>query len=220
MNPPMSHGLNNLELGDWTVEADPSINPQTADGRCLMKTSEGIVLYCVTNPGSKPYGGWLAKNVASLANLVTLPCSITFQYNLKIDPAALHAQVIETDSRLTDKAGNTFPGDFQIVIAKNWQVQLGDSSGAWHPTNVNIAPLTPNIFYCLQITYALNYTALTIEALSLCVNGVLHPLNESPTRAAKLGWAPSEIVTQFQPCTGANGGGYSLTFSGIGYQMR
>jgi hypothetical protein len=202
--------ITGLEAGLWTEEVGKDINPEIPDGYNVMQVPGAVVLYCCSK---KPYAGWLAKHVE------TLPvqwANIEFSYVLTVDAATQFAQVAETDTKVTDAAGWTYPGDGQFNISKGWLFQVGNP---WVDTNVRIPPPRPGIPTRITIAYKLDYTAHTLKVVSVAANGVAQEVNTPLRAATQVGWARSEIVTQFQQCTGAKGGAYSLTFLGCAYRL-
>ena len=198
----LSWSLTNLESGTWTPEWSPDINPVQPDLFKIQPFAGGLQIFCA----GKAYAGALAKGVNALP--AQLP-KLTFSYVVTIDPSIEVAQVIETDTKITDAAGWTYDGSLQLNYAEGWMVQVGNP---WVDTGVKFSLLEGE--NKVEIVYALDFTGRTITVISF--NG--QPLNAKPIPATQAGWTPSQIVTQLQLCTGANGGCYDLVFSGIGYQ--
>lgn len=196
----LSWSLTNLEAGVWTPEWSTDINPVQPSLFQIQQFAGSLQIFCA----GSPYAGALAKGVNPLP--MQLP-KLTFNYAVTIDPSFDMAQVIETDTKITDAAGWTYDGSLQFNIAEGWMVQVGDP---WVDTGVKL-PLRIGA-NSVSIEYDLDFTAHTI-AISMQGEQV-----SKPSPAKQMGWTPSEIVTQLQLCTGAKGGCYDLQFSAISYQ--
>lgn len=198
----LSWSLTNLEAGVWTPEWSTDINPVQPSLFEIQQFAGGLQIFCA----GQAYAGALAKGVNPLP--MQLP-KLTFDYTVTIDPSIDMAQVIETDTKITDAAGWTYDGSLQFNIAEGWMVQVNNP---WVDTGAKLPlAIEPN---AVSVAYLLDFTAHTIVVES--ING--KPLNQPPIPAKQMGWAPSEIVTQLQLCTGAKDGCYDLQFSAISYQ--
>lgn len=195
----LSWSLTNLEAGVWTPEWSTDINPVQPSLFQIQQFAGGLQIFCA----GPAYAGALAKGVNSLP--AQLP-KLTFNYTATIDPSIDMAQVIETDTKITDTAGWTYDGSLQFNIAEGWMVQVGDpwvDTGIKLPLRIGTNPVS--------IGYDLDFTAHTI-AISMQDEQI-----SKPSPAKQMGWTPSGIVTQLQLCTGAKGGCYDLQFSNISY---
>jgi hypothetical protein len=211
--------ITNLESSTgWTKNVGPTINPVSPSGYDFVQIPDGIRLYCC----GPAYSGWLAKNVSSL--LYPFP-TISFLYSFQIDDATLQCgQVIETDSKITDAAGNTYDLSAQWNLNEGWMFQIDNAAGSWTDTGIKIGTIpTPNMWVPVQIDYALDFVGLTSSVLAVTVNKVKTLVSPSLQKipAKKQGWAPSQIVTQLQQViNGTPGGGaYSVKFGSVGYTM-
>lgn len=213
----LSWSLTNLEAGVWTPEWSTDINPVQPSLFQIQQFAGGLQIFCA----GPAYAGALAKGVNPLP--MQLP-KLTFNYTVTIDPSIQMAQVIETDTKITDAAGWTYDGSLQFNIAEGWMIQVGDpwvDTGVKLPLRIGANPVS--------IEYDLDFTAHTIQVQSVSQPQMLSQFlsNSAPAPikilsfpvipAKQMGWTPSEIVTQLQLCTGAKGGCYDLQFSSISY---
>lgn len=193
--------ITGIESGTLTTNQGPDINSVDPDKFLVQQGSYGAQIFCI----GKPYAGALA---AAVNPLVLQSPTITFKYTVTLDASIANAQVIETDTKVTDAAGWTYDGSLQFNIIEGWMIQL---SNPWGDTGIKLAlkqganPVT--------IVYALDYTGHTITVKS--VNGI--SLGAKLLPAQQIGWQKSSIVTQLQLCLGAAGGAYDLIFNGISY---
>lgn len=193
--------ITDIESGTLTPNQGPSINPTVPDYFDIQQGSYGAQIFC----RGKAYAGALAAAV----NPLMIPSQkITFQYTVTIDASIEKAQVIETDTKITDANGWTYDGSLQFNISEGWMIQLGNP---WADTGV-ILPLNQGA-NDVTIVYSLDYNANTITVQT--VNG--KSLGAKPNPAKQIGWQNSSIVTQLQLCLGSTGGVYDLIFSGISY---
>lgn len=200
--PKVSWQITGLEQGPFQYVWDTSINEIAPDRFDIQPAANGLQIFC----GGKAYAGALAKGVSPLPAQST---TIIFKYIVTVDGSVAYAQVIETDTKLTDAAGWTYDGSLQWNIAEGWMLQIGNP---WKDTGVKI-PLNPGENN-IVIQYALDYMAHTITVVS--VNG--QALNQPAIPATQIGWDKSEIVAQLQLCLAAAGGTYSLLFNAMSYQ--
>ena len=194
--------ITELEQGPFQYAWDTSINPAAPDRFDIQPVPNGVQIFC----GGKADAGALAKAVNQLP---AQSSTITFRYAVTLDSSIAYAQVIETDTKITDAAGWTYDGSLQFNIAKGWMLQIGNP---WKDTSVKI-PLQQGLNE-ITVQYALDYVAHTITVFS--VNR--QALNQPAIPAAQVGWAVSEIVTQLQLCLAAAGGTYGLLFGAMSYQ--
>lgn len=208
--------ITNLEtLDGWSKVVGPSINPTAPDGYEIVQVPGGLKLFCC---GPK-YSGWLAKHVSPLVYPFT---EITFRYTLTIDDATLAcAQVIETDTKITDAAGYTYDLSAQWNLAENWMFQVDSAEGHWTDTGIQISALTPNTPVDVSIAYKLDYAAKTSSIGWVSVGSKVYPVPAAlgGIAAKQVGWGPSGVVTQLQQCINGKEGAYALTFSSIEYDF-
>jgi hypothetical protein len=200
----------------WTKQWSPDINPKEATGYDFVQLPDGLRLYC-TGP---KYGGWLCRYVLPLVYPFT---RISFSYNLMIDDAtAQQAQIIETDSKITDAAGWTYDLSAQWNIQKGWMFQIDDKDWQWTDTGIKIVPPKANEWTAISIEYLLDYANHTSSIDTVTVDGKLFTVPESLQRipAKQVGWQPSTIVLQLQQCNNALEGAHSQKFGKISYQMK
>ena len=205
--------INNLELSaGWTENVGSTINPVAPSGYAPVQTAGQLRLYCC----GAAYAGWLAKFVNPLWSLFT---TISLQYALSIDDCTAEvAQVIETDTKVTDSAGWTYDLSAQFNIAEGWMFQIGNP---WKDTGIIVSPPASNVWTPVQIDYALNYAARTSSVLAVTVAGkkYLVPTTMQNVPAGQVGWTPNQIVTQLQQCIGAQSSAYSVAFKNINYLL-
>ena len=209
--------INNLETTpEWTKEWSKDINAVEPDGYDFIQTTDGIRLYTVGHA----YAGWLAKFVSPLLFPFT---KILFNYSLNIDDATpQQAQVIETDSKITDAAGWTYDLSAQLNIQKGWMFQVDDAAGDWVDTVIKIPALKPNTVTPFSIAYVLDYVnhVSSVTSVSVGQTPFQVPVNLQKIPAKRIGWQPSTVVTQLQGCNnGLPYGAHSWKISQCGYTM-
>lgn len=187
--------ITNQENDQWIPQEGPTINPVPPTFFDFSQLKDGLEIVC----GGPKYAGALVKNVAPL--LYPTP-TMKATYQIWFSTSLLqNAQVIEIDRKITDSAGWTYDGSFQFNIASGWMTQVNDP---WVNTGV-LKQLQPFMWNPVEVDYQFDYVNHTIR-----VNGL------AAIPARQIGWTPSEIVTQIQLCTGANGGFYTCKFAQIG----
>ncbi len=207
---PVTTTIGPLDATGWEPVWNAAINPAEATAYGSLLTPAGL---CLQMYSKIPYGAWLAKNIQPLPRQAA---SITFRYDLTIDQPTLYsAQVIETDSKITDSAGWTYCDGFQINIAKGWLIQVG---APWQDTPVKLPPPIPGVPMRLAICYTLDYAKHSALVVGVVVNGKDFPIGMT-IPAKQEGWAHSEIVTQLQQCNRGVPGGYTITLANIHYDL-
>lgn len=199
----------------WTEEFGITINSKTATGRALVRLPSGLRMFC----SGDAYAGWLAKHVLPL--VYPFP-RITLSYVLMVDDATAQcAQVVETDSKITDAAGYTYDLSAQWNLAEGWMFQVDDGAGHWVDTGIQIAPLAAYTELTVEIDYELDYVNRVSAIAAVVVNSKEYPapatLGKIPAKA--VGWGPSKIVTQLQQCINGQPGAYSIEFADINYDL-
>jgi hypothetical protein len=195
--------LAGLESGIWTNEWDTSINPAKPAAFVIQQLPGEILLTCAGGP---KFAGALAKHVEKLPLQST---SITFAFAVRFSVDIAFGQVLETDMKLTDAAGWTYDGSFQLNLAEDWMGQIGNP---WIDIGLRF-PLVPDQWNLMSIDYQIDYAAHTLKVVA--VNG--QPVNKAAIPAKLAGWAKGELVTQLQLCTTASAGAYTARFSQIRY---
>lgn len=209
--------LTNLDIAPgWTKQWSKDINPVEPNGYDFIQVPDGIRLYC---DGAK-YAGWLAKYVSPLL----YPFSkISFNYQLIIDDATpQQAQVVETDSKITDAAGWTYDFSAQWNIAEGWMFQIVDANGKWIDTGIKLAvPPQPNVAMPFRIDYALDYTNHLSSVIGVMAGNTFAGLPSSfgKIAAKQIGWKAMQIVSQLQQCNNGLPGAHSWKASQAGYSM-
>lgn len=203
MNPSCKWSLTGIEGGPWTVQSGPSINPTPPTVFDAKNLPGEVIIFCA---GPK-YAGALAKQ----SNKLPWQSShIVATLGIKPDDSIAFGQVIETDTKITDAAGWTYDGSFQLNVSAGWMAQIGNP---WKDTGVKI-PLVLDQVNTLTIEYAIDYVAHTLTVTA--INGQAVTLDPIPGK--QLGWATSQIITQLQLCTNGQAGEYTVRFQAIGYQ--
>lgn len=206
--------IGNLELKEWTDVVGLDINDPPADNYGIVQTSDSLNLIMCS---SKPYSGWLAKHVESLPVFAS---SITFHYRMMIDECIACAQVVETDTKLTDDEGWTYDLSAQWNVANDWMFQVDNEHWTWEDSGVRIESPLPYHPADFKIEYLLDYNDKNSSIPAVWAFGSRYPLPHPPWIPAKhVGWANDEIVTQLQQCNNAQPGGYTLRFAEIGYVL-
>lgn len=198
----------NLENDTWTKETGPSINPVTADNYNIVQGNGALSLIMCS---SKPYSGWLAKNVQALPFAAK---NFVFSYTVMIDDATLAcAQVIETDSKITDADGWTYDCSLQFNLAKGWMIQVGDP---WVDTGIQVVGFPSYEKIPVSIESSVDYANHQSIITRITVDGSAFPVPTTLMQCAKQeSWAPSQIVTQLQQVNNSQPGGYTLRFCDI-----
>jgi hypothetical protein len=198
----------------WSREWSPDINDVKPDGYNFVQTPNGIRLYCA----GSPYAGWLAKFVSTL--IYPFP-KISFIYQLVIDDATTkQAQIIETDSKITDASGWTYDFSAQWNIQEGWMFQVDNTNWTWTDTGIKIPP-TVNEPLPVKIDYLLDYTNHTSSIAAVTAGGTTYnvPSSLQGIPAKQVGWLPSSIVVQLQQCNNHLAGAHSQGFRQINYAM-
>jgi len=212
--------VSNLENNTWTSHTGPSINPAAPDGYQVINTPAGLYLAMCS---SVPYGGWLASTDTPLLVQAT---TMNFLYSVTVDDlTAICAQVIETDTKLTDSNNWTYDCSSQWNYARipgKIVFQIDNASWTWVDTPIVLAPFQPGVEARINIQYAFDYTNHNSSIISVNVNGTTYPIpiNLQNIPAQQVGWGKSDIHTQLQQCNNSKAGAYELRFRNIGYQYN
>jgi hypothetical protein len=197
--------MSGLEHSPWTPNWSIDINPVEPDSFIVQQTTSGVQIFCE----GRAYAGQLAAQVNSLLLQTE---TIVFSYAVTLDESIERAQIIETDSKITDADQWTYDGSLQFNVQEDWMLQVGNP---WQDTGVKI-PLQVGVNF-VTVTYKLDYEAHTLRIVS--VNGF--DLNNIIIRAEQIKpdpWQASTIVTQLQLCLNYQGGIYNLMFGSISYE--
>lgn len=202
-----------LENELWTPQVGADINPKTAEKYKVIQSPGSLSLMMYSDI---PYSGWLAKNVQPLPQQST---RILFDYEVMTDDATGQCgQVIETDMKATDTQSFTYDGSSQWNLEKGGMFQIGNP---WKDTGIVFGAFKPYVPTPVTIEYAMEW-GKGLNYVSVMAGGIKWPI---PTAlqfvpVKQTGWDKSQIVTQLQQCNNANGGGYTLRFSKIGYRLK
>jgi len=212
----LSASITSLEkLDGWSKVVGPSINPTSPNGYEIVPVPGGLKLFCC---GPK-YSGWLAKHVAPLVYPFQ---NVWMAYTLTIDDATLVcAQVIETDTKITDADGFTYDLSAQWNLAENWMFQVDTVDGHWIDTGIQIQALKPGVPAAMSIGYKLDYKNKVSSVVCVVVDGKQYtvPAGLGGIPAKQSGWGPNGVVTQLQQCINGQEGAYAVTFSSIRYDF-
>lgn len=205
--------ITKLEQGPWTPQVGQDINPVPADWyphapALNADGSASFQMYC-----SKPYGGVLFKQSNPL---LFKPATITTSYNLRPWGSLFSfGQVIETDLKITDEAGFTFPGDFQWNIAEGWMAQTGNP---WFDLGVKIPPPPPCEWTGFALTRSFDWVKRTVTLSGLVAAGVAYTPKLVAIPAVNVGWKNfMQMVDQVQLCNNANPGAYGFDLIEMGH---
>ena len=209
--------LDNFESDFWTPVLDPStVQTPAKDYELTNPAGGGMRVYCAGTAGAAV----LYQHVANIPG-GTAPSALSYSFSLTPDDSP-DARIFEKDTRMTDAAGWTYPGDFQLVYsgAQGWEVMIGDITGAWHPTGIFVKSLPVFVPCPIKIGYAYDLVNHDSTITSIYINNA--PLQITPVAypAKQMGWDPSQIVTQCQMGLGANGGEMSALYKGMRYRFQ
>jgi hypothetical protein len=210
--------IEDIEMLDgWTKQWSKDINEIKPEGYEFVQLPDGIRLYCA----GPAYAGWLARHVDTL--LFPFP-KISFGYRLLIDDATQQqAEVVETDSKITDAAGWTYDLSAQWNITKKWLFQVDNKDWTWADTPFTIAAPQADTYLPVQIDYALDYEKHTSSIVSVIAGNALFrdmPSDLQNIPARQVEWQPSTIVMQMQQCNNYRRGAHSQKFQKITYSME
>ncbi len=207
--------LSGLEAGPWAQQSGPSINPVTADWGDAQSLSDGSFVLSIWS--SKPYGARLWNQVNKLLFKST---SVVSSYSFKVTATTkLYGQVIETDTKFTDDAGWTYPGDFQWNIGEGWAAQSGNP---WFDLGIKMPEPVNGQEVKVSIHRIIDYKAHIITTTQVDVDGINYKpttLIAIPAKQMSPVWASMEIVDQLQMCTNRLVGGYSVGFNYMGHVL-
>lgn len=210
--------LSDLQNTFWEPKTGLDINDPIAENYKIAQQNNALSLVMCS---SVPYSGWLAKHVEPMYYEAQ---SMRFRYSLMIDDATLFcAQVAETDTKNTDSEGYTYDLSAQWNIANDWMFQVDNADWRWMDTGIQIPPLEPYSIYEIEIEHRLDFKGKRSAIPAVWVDTQRYEVPNGPLwiPAKQTGWEPKQIVFQLQQCINSQvtGGGYTLRFSGIEYEL-